>query len=84
MTAPTLRQHMIDTLAEGINGNALEVPQLLTPAAIAWIADALLASPELQEIIDVAAERIGIRHSKKVRALLADWRANRAEQEPER
>lgn len=74
MTAPTLRQLLADVLRDAYEG-------VLDGAMALHVADALLASPELAEIIDIAAREIRGRvqgnESPEVRALLENWRTNR-------
>jgi hypothetical protein len=97
MTAPTIRQLLADVLdnyldwresypLDGYGSERDAVKDLFN------LADALLASPELAAILDHAAHCSEDEGGSadlaylgpEVRALLADWRANRAEQEPER
>lgn len=91
MTIPTLRQLLADVLAEAnFNWQMSEECQAVVSLA-EHEADALLASPELAAIIDLAAVTLKaselrkfaiIGMSPEVRALLQDWQANRAEQKP--
>lgn len=83
MTAPTIRQLLADEIMHATYKWAAGRWHSTPPPTD--LADALLASPELAAIIDIAADRAreselklyGQGTSPEVRALLDDWQANR-------
>ena len=79
MTTPSLRQLLADVLVEADLEWGRRPPASTDLAD--HFADALLASPEVADIIDLAA-KWGVKDDHPLAPLLADWQANRAEQKP--